>query len=162
MEDLIHKTKLLAEANALNFKDIGNGHVQISGHGVLINYWPDSKKQTVHIAGGDVLSHCKPWDAVRLCLTEEPIKKGKGKSKNPKRKSKKHIKPKHVSVNEPAVQLGGIKRNPAGVSNFYTGKRPPWEFEEFIICQSDQLRIDAWGVICEADRMDYEEHITMA
>jgi hypothetical protein len=136
--DLIKNTEQLAKANALKFTDHGNGHVQIEGHGTLVNYWPNSKSRTAHIKNGETVKHCSPWDAVRLCLT----------------KSSQYIKPKKVSKNAPAVELEPIKTNPAGIKNFYNGKAAPWDFDEFIICQSDQLRIDAYKLKVEADQME--------
>ena len=137
----VTETQKLAEANALQFKDCGNGHVQISNHGVLVNYWPESAKRTAHIAGGKSEKHCSPWDAVRMCLLAG--KPGLAPKK------------KRVTKNRPQVDLKDTKTNPAGVRNLYDGKLPPWEYQDFIICQSDQLRIDAYQLVCKAEQMEF-------
>ena len=128
-KDPIHDTEQLCKAYALEFKDCGNGHVQLSGHGNLVNYWPLSKKRTAHPKGGEPVRHCKPWDAVRLCLHGAKASlrvKGTSKIKN---QANFDIKPYHT--------------NPAGIKHFYEGKRPPWEGKGFICAADDLMRIVA-------------------
>ena len=139
--DKITEVQKLAEANALKFKDCGNGHVQISNHGVLVNYWPESAKRTVHVAGGESQKHCSPWDAVRLCLLS----------------GKPGLKPKNkrITKNRPQVDLTDMKTNPANIRNFYDGKLPPWEHQTFIACEPDNIRICAYNLICEAEAMEF-------
>ncbi len=122
----IADTKALAEAHGLEFTDCGGGHVQVKGHGVLINYWPTSKSRTAHIVGGAVHKHCNPYDVIRLCTMGTP----KPKAKMPK--------------DRPPIDLVPVETNPAGVQHFYIGKRPPWDFPSFICCASDDLRIRAY------------------
>jgi len=135
----IDKTRLLAETHALKFKDCGGGHVQISGHGILVNYWPLSKKKTVLCKDGEKHTHCSPWDAVQLCLV----------------KAKRGMKPKKPSTNGPVEELlKPARTNPAGLKHLYSGKIPPWEFPTFIRAYSDQLRIDAHRLREQADMND--------
>lgn len=138
--DKITQTQKLAESYALNFKDCGGGHVQISNHCVLVNYWPESAKRTAYINGGKSHKHCSPWDAVRLCLL----------SGKPGLAPKK----KRITKNAPQVDLKDTKTNPAGIKNLYDGDRPPWEYKDFIMCESDNLRIKAYQLVCQAEQMD--------
>lgn len=125
----ITDTKMLAEANALSFEDKGNGHVQISGHGALVNYYPLSKRRTVYIQStGESIKDCSPWDAVRACLT----------------KSKAGMKPKKPTKNRPQVDLRPKRTNPAGIRHTYRGSKPPWEYDHFIMAASDRVRIEAF------------------
>lgn len=143
MSDLLSETKSLAEAYGLQFTDCGNGHVQIRGHGNLINYWPNSKARSLWSPTLDLReSHCTPWDAVSICLkgskqgmrTEaaKAVVKGKGRA--------------HHSFAE-------SKTNPAEVKNFYDGATPPWEFTTLIISQSDRIRRVAHSAKCRAERL---------
>lgn len=151
MTDLIEQTRLLAESHALKFEDLGGGHVQVSGHGVLVNYWPNSKARTVYNqTTGERVKRCQPWDAIKLCL-------GSAKS---------GIKPKSASKiqkkQKPQGSLEPVKSNPAGFQNFYDGEQPPWEKEgPLIMCQSDRLRAAAYraesraaALRHQADEMD--------
>lgn len=45
----LSQLRKLAKASGLTVKECGNGHVQIMGGPVLVNYWPDSKRRTVYI-----------------------------------------------------------------------------------------------------------------
>ena len=139
--DKVIETKQLAEANALKFSDFGNGHLQIEGHGIQINYWPNSKNRTAHIKNGEVIKHCSPWDAVRLCLI----------SGKPGLRPKK----KRITKNKPQVNLDSLVTNPACIRHFYDGKSPPWEYEMMIVCESDNIRIQAYKLLCEAECMDF-------
>jgi hypothetical protein len=140
MSKNIDQTRMLAESHALEFKDHGGGHVQISGHGVQVNYWPDSKSLTAHIVGGDTIKHCRPFDAVKLCMT-------KGKLK---------VKKKHVSKNGPDFSLKPIRTNSAGIVHFYSGSTPPWEFNTMIRCESDNIRLESMALLDKANAMDAE------
>ena len=127
----------LAEANALKFKDCGNGHIQISGHGTMVNYWPESKKRTAH-CNGNTAPNCSAWDAVRLCLTN----------------AKSVMKPKKTTKNPPQVTLEPMTGNAAGIRHFYDGEKPPWEYPTMIQAHSDMLRIEAYQLQGEADIED--------
>lgn len=144
MNELLRDVKSLAEANALKFKDCGNGHVQISGHGVLVNYYPMSKRRSVYCpTTGLRLSDCSAWDAARLCLSETPHDA---------------IKPKKVSKNRPQVDLKPVSTNPAGIKHFYSGEVPPWDesLGDFSMEKSDELRVEAYQLACKAEQLRYE------
>lgn len=127
MTNKYNELELLAKSHSIEFTDLGNGHVQLKGHGTLVNYWPESKNKTVHVKNGETIKHCSAWDAVRICMTS----------------GKPGLRPKlkNISKNGPSFDLFPITTNPSGLRNFYNGKIPPWEFDEFIICESDRLRI---------------------
>lgn len=139
MSTNIQNTEALAKSHGLEFTDCGGGHVQIKGHGVLVNYWPDSKNRTAHILGGQAVKHCNPYDAVKLCMT----------SGNTTLKPKKA-----VTKDGPEIDLRPVRTNPAGLKHFYDGDIPPWEFPSKIMCQSDILRLQALELRDAADMMD--------
>lgn len=119
----------LCKAYSLSFKDCGNGHLQISGHGVLVNYWPDSAKRTIHCPQtGRRERNCEPFDAIKICLHD--AKSGT----RPMRK-------KDIPKNRPAFSLKTVKTNPAGLRDFYSGSRSPWELDgDFEFCsEADAL-----------------------
>lgn len=139
MTDITQQTKMLAESHALDFKDHGNGHVQISGHGMLVNYWPESKNRTAQISGGETVKHCSPFDAVKLCMAQDRVVLKPGKK---------------PSVNGPDFDLKPITTNPAGIKHFYDGSRPPWDFDGLVLCEPDRLRIQASRLLDEAMIME--------
>lgn len=138
-------TKALAESHNLKFKDHGNGHVQIEGHGVLVNYYPDSKKRTVYVKGGETLHHIGPYEAVKICLQGTSVKNVKVKPK------------KKPSKQGPAFDPKPITTNPAGLKHFYTGERPPWEYPTMIVCEPDRLRLQAHELRDQAIYMEAEQ-----
>lgn len=150
----LEETKRLAETHSIEFVDCGNGHVQLKGHGNLVNYYPLSKRKTLYSPTLDRReSNCSPWDAVRLCMSAA-------------KKGMKPIKERDLPRNRPQVNLHPIKANPAGIKHFYEGDAPPWDeslgdfrLETF----SDGVRISAYGLEqdalalrAEADRLDEE------
>lgn len=154
MSKATQNTKLTAESHGLQFKDCGGGHVQISGHGVLVNYWPESKKRTAHIPGGKKLTNCTPWDAVQFCLTN-----GKGGLRPEKKAGKK------VSKNGPDFDLRPVKSKSV-VKHLYDGELAPWEYEgPMIMCEPDRLRVEAYqirgqAIELEAQAREQEEDLT--
>lgn len=141
----------LCKAYSLTLKDCGNGHFQISGHGILVNYWPTSAKRTAHCpTTGRKETNCQPFDAIKMCLHD---------AKAGMRPMKKNAIPK----NKPAFSLKTVTTNPAGLKHFYEGETPPWELEgdfEFN-AESDVLRHQAYGLEqqavslrADADEMD--------
>lgn len=118
MTDPIQSTKRMAESHALEFRDCGGGHVQIRGNGVLVNYWPTSKRQTAHCPEtGQTIRNCTPFNAVKLAM--------QGKSSGPPR-PKAHRKPSKQGPSEKDTQVKS-SGNPAGLRNFYDGDVPPWD-----------------------------------
>jgi hypothetical protein len=145
VSDPLSETKSLAEAYGLQFTDCGNGHVQIKGHGNLVNYWPNSKARSLWSPTLNLReSHCTPWDAVSICLkgSKEGMKteaakavvKGKGRAQHSFKK---------------------VSTNPAGVKNFYEGETPPWDekFTTLITSQSDRIRRVAHNAKCRYERL---------
>lgn len=137
----IQKLQKLVESQALEFRDCGKGHIKISGHGSVVNYWPLSRKRTAHLEGGESIPNCSHWDAVKLCLNA-----GKPGLAPPK---------KRITKNPPQVDLKDTKTNPARICHLYNGKTPPWEYPTFIACESDNLRIQAYQILCEAELVDH-------
>ena len=140
MSEHIQNTQALASSHGLEFTDCGGGHVQIKGHGVLVNYWPDSKNRTAHVLGGNATKHCNPYDAIKLCLSggEAPL----------------NVKP---TRDGPDFDVQPVHTNPAGVKHFYDGDVPPWEFPSKIMCESDNIRVQAMILRDSADMMDVME-----
>lgn len=139
MSETLDDLKRLAEAYAVKFDDKGNGHIQLSAHGALLNYWPLSKNRTVHF-NGQTIKHCSNWDAVKLLLSngEQSLKP----------------KDKHISKERPQVNLKPVTTNPAGVKHLYDGERAPWDYPVFIGAESDNLRVEALRLRDMADQMD--------
>ncbi len=136
MSKQVTDCKLLADAYALQFRDMGNGHVQFSGRGVLVNYWPLSKKRTAHCPEtGRKETNCTPYDAVRMCL--------QGKASHPlKAKAK-------VTKNRPMVEIAPVCTNPAGLKHFYSGDLPPWDESlpyQTVSTDSDAIRMSAYEI----------------
>ena len=58
-----------ARNRGLSVKDCGNGHVQIIGGPLLVNYYPTSKRRSVYIAGTTrSYDHVTPEKAVAMCF----------------------------------------------------------------------------------------------
>lgn len=130
MSNAIKETKDLAKAYSVDFKDLGAGHIQLSAHGVLVNYYPLSKRRTVYSPTlGRKETDCSPWDAVRLCLSEAAP----------------GMKPKKPTKNRVQGSLKTKRTNPAGLKHLYQGDEPPWNGEEFSFgSESDEMRHGAW------------------
>lgn len=139
MSDLLDIQRL-AESHGLTFKDCGNGHVQISGHGNLVNYYPFSKRRSLWSPTLNRReTNCTPWDAVRLCMNQ--AKQGmKPKAKPPR--------------NRPEVDLTPVHTNPAGLRHFYKGDVPPWDesLGDFQLLGTDPIRAAAYEL--EQDAAD--------
>lgn len=133
--DLIEKTKRLAESHSVQFKDCGEGHIQLRAHGNLVNYYPLSKRRTLYSPTLNRReTNCTPWDAVRVCLSEA-------------KKNMKPIPERKLPRNTPQVNLKPVRTNPAGLKHFYDGDIPPWEesAEGFQpLAYSDALRLTAY------------------
>ena len=148
----IPEVKRLCESYALDFKDCGNGHVQVSGHGNLVNYWPDSKSRTAHSPTlNRKETQCTPWDVIQLCKSE--AKKGM----RPKIANEIKSKGRAQFSLKPITTTGYPK-------HLYRGELEPWdeshgEFKH--LKPSDDLRLEAWQlnqqsaqVKAKADLMD--------
>lgn len=128
MKDNIQDLKRMAESYGLEFSDKGNGHIQLSNHGFMVNYWPESKKQTVH-AGGKTHTRCSNYDAVKICLDGAKIGAKPDKSRIRKNPATGDFKPK-------------VSENPRP-QHLYSGDKPPWEYPSMIRCWSDIWRSEA-------------------
>lgn len=139
-EDAIKDTEALAKAYGVEFKDCGDGHVQLRGHGHLVNYWPNSKKKTLHSPTLNRReNHCTPWDAVRLCMAE----------------AKKGMRPKKPTTNPANFDIKPVHTE-AAVKHFYNGEIPPWDdslgaFQ--VLTGSDAIRLEAWEMDRKAGEM---------
>lgn len=135
----ITELKSLAEAHGIEFKDCENGHIQLTAHGNLFNYWPNSKKKTLYSPTLDLReNHVTPWDAIRLCMS----------------KAKPGMRPKQnrdIPKNKPSFELKAVNRNPAGLKHLYIGDIPPWEGAGFGFGSAgDELRHQAYQKTQEA------------
>ena len=61
----------LCVAQGLEFRDCGKGHVQVIRPGVLVNYWPESKRRIAYVDGGESIKYCTPQDVTDICLSGE-------------------------------------------------------------------------------------------
>ena len=139
----------LASAHGLDVKNNSNGHIQISGRGVLVNYYPFSKKRTVWCKDGRRATDCTAWDAVRMCLT------GDNKQLRPTKKPPK---------TRPEIDLQPAVTNPAGVQHFYSGEVPPWDeslewlsantYSDSVRLSAYRLEMDALELRVEANELD--------
>lgn len=136
MSDLIESTQRMAESHGLEFRDCGGGHVQVRGNGVLVNYWPISKRQTAHCPEtGESVSNCTPYNAIKLAM--------KGRSGSPPR-PKAHREP---SKKGPlARDIEPKVTNSSGLVHFHDGDMPPWDesLGEFRFYGCDGMRHHAW------------------
>jgi len=92
--NVLTKLRRLAKKHSLVVTDCGNGHIQITG-GLMVNYYPDSKKQTAYIAGTrNGITHVTPEKAIELAIKPPPIspmiKKRKVQTSRKNRLHKKH------------------------------------------------------------------------
>lgn len=147
----IDQVKRLCESYAIEFKDCGGGHIQLSNHGILVNYYPLSKKRTAYCQQtGERIPHCSPYNAIKLVLNGAEPKVG------PTLKVK----------GEPQFSLKPTTTNPAGLKHLYQGDIPPWEDaseEEWEEHPADVLRLKAWrleqeviSLRAQADEIDEE------
>ena len=135
----MNELKLLAESYGLKFEDKGNGHVQLSNHGCLVNYYPESKNRTV-FCNGKTIKHCSNYDAIKLCMQN----------------GKTGLKPKKRAIKNNVAQ-GSIlpqKTNYSGVKHLYDGEKAPWEFQTHIMCCTDLLRIEARKLLDKAKQWE--------
>ena len=114
----IQELENMAKSYGLEFANKGNGHVQLSNHGFMVNYWPNSKKKTVHTSDGETHSYCSNYDAVKICM-----KGAKVGAKPDKKRLKENVahgsfKPKSMKKPKPR--------------HLYDGDKPPWEYPSMI------------------------------
>lgn len=67
--NMLTRLAKIAEPHGLTVKDCGNGHLQIIGGPLLVNYYPDSNRRSAYIAGTTrCYEHITPELAVSMCL----------------------------------------------------------------------------------------------
>ena len=73
----------LAAKHNLTIVDRGNGHVQITGGHLLVNYYPDSKRPTAYVGATKAgVHHLSPEQAVKMALTPPPLQAEKVRRRN--------------------------------------------------------------------------------
>lgn len=70
MDALRKRLETLAKDRGLTVVDRGNGHLQITGGPLLVNYWPDSRRRSVYIAGMTEAAkhHAMPEQVIEFCF----------------------------------------------------------------------------------------------
>lgn len=132
----------MCKAHAIEFKHKGNGHVQLRAHGVLVNYYPLSKKQTIFCEGKSI-PYCTHYDAVKMC----------------KKKGKAGLKPKNKHISKYAPQgSNAVQHSECIIKHMYEGEKPPWDYPTRIMCYPDLLRLRAKKLLEEADNMENPEY----
>lgn len=70
----------LAEPHGLTVKDCGNGHLQITGGPLLVNYYPESKRRSAYIAGTTQrYEHVSIQKAIEMAMEAPPVAHGERK-----------------------------------------------------------------------------------
>ena len=128
--NIIQELENMAKSYGLEFANKGNGHIQLSNHGFLVNYWPLSKNRTVHTSDGITHKHCSNYDAVKICM-----KNAKVGAKPIKKKIKENVADHDFKPHQ------SKKPKPR---NLYSGEKPPWEYQSMIQCWSDIWRNEAY------------------
>jgi len=141
-DDVLTEIELMCQSYAIQFTHKGNGHVQLRGHGCLVNYYPLSKKKTV-FCNGKTTTNCLPYDAIRIC----------------KLNGKVGLKPKNKTIKKNAPYDGyGVQHSECLIKHPYSGEKPPWDYPTLIMCYPDLLRIRAKKLLEEADNMENPEY----
>lgn len=125
----IQELENMARSYGLEFSNKGNGHIQLSNHGFMVNYWPESKKKTVH-ANGVTHTHCSNYDAVKICLDGAKVGAKPDRKRIKKNVSHGDFKPKVSKKPRPR--------------HLYSGEKPPWEYPSMIQCWPDIWRAEAF------------------
>ena len=137
----------MCRSYALKYEDKGNGHIQISGHGCMVNYYPLSKRRTVY-CNGVTTKDCSFFDAIKICQQNGAT----------------NIKVKNKNISK-SVARGSFKtqKTESVVKHLYSGDTPPWEYPTRIMCWSDIYRIEAQKLLDMAMVVDspacYEDAI---
>jgi hypothetical protein len=64
----------LAAKRGLTVVDHGNGHVQICGGPLLVNYYPEARKRTAYVAGTTFgKTHVTPEQAIEMAFDPPPV-----------------------------------------------------------------------------------------
>lgn len=82
----------LAEIKGLTVKDYGNGHYQLLGGPLLVNYYPHSRYKTAYVAGTTQgVTGVDPEKAVSMCFTAPALTKVKDKRPKNTRKIRQRL-----------------------------------------------------------------------
>lgn len=70
----MQELKRIAESRGIQVIDRGNGHLQLVGGPLLVNYYPESKKRTAYVAGTTARrTYVSPQKAVEMCFDPPSI-----------------------------------------------------------------------------------------
>lgn len=84
--------KKLAAQKGLRVVDCGNGHIQVTGGPLLVNWWPESKRRTAYIGSTKQgVSGATPERVVRMALTAPRVVSGDVERKRNYRAAKKRM-----------------------------------------------------------------------
>jgi len=141
-DSTLNELRLLTESYGLKFDDKGNGHVQLSNHGCMVNYYPLSKRRTV-FCNGKTTKNCSHYDAIKICQQngQTAIK----------------VKKKNIKDNVAHGSILPQHTNPSGIKHLYNGEKPPWEFPTRILCCTDLLRIEARKLLDTVEQWETPE-----
>jgi hypothetical protein len=68
----------MAKIHGLTLIERSNGHVQITGGHLLVNYYPESKRRTAYVGATKAgIHHVSPEKAIAMALTPPPLQKEK-------------------------------------------------------------------------------------
>jgi len=66
----------LAAERGLSVVDRGNGHLQITGGPLLVNYYPNSKRRSAYVAGTvRRYEHVLPESAIAMCFNPPAVRR---------------------------------------------------------------------------------------
>lgn len=148
MNDPIEDLKSLCSSYGIELRQCSDTHYQLIAHGKVVNYYPTARRKTVYMKNRGTIHNCTVTDAVKLLLSDGNTESLKPKFLRTKQKEGKDL----VTLEDKK----GKKTNPAGIKHFYSGLKPPWEFEVDITSASDLLRIEAYKLLSKAQSLQYE------
>jgi HNH endonuclease len=74
MKTMLEDLRSAAKPYGLQVKECGFGHIQIHGKGLLVNYYPGSKKQSAYVSGTTRrYNHVSPARAIQMALEPPPM-----------------------------------------------------------------------------------------
>lgn len=91
-QSIINDLEKLAEAKGITVIDCSNGHYQLIGGPLLVNYYPYSKKKTAYVSSTTQGRFgVTPEEAVNMCFTPPPLDSKTGKRPNNTRRIRKKL-----------------------------------------------------------------------
>ena len=74
-KQILNKVVSAAREKGLRVNDCGNGHLQIIGGPLLVNYWPESKKKSAYVDGtSSKKTNITPEQAVAMAFKSTEVK----------------------------------------------------------------------------------------